>query len=167
MRPVFSVFIVTVALFALAGSAQAQSSAPKVRLTMIGGYTGFIDEDLINHGIFGGGAEWLVTPRIAVGPEVLYMVGPGSDRDLFVLGVARFGILPFTRRVAPFATAGGGFSVHSDRFVNETFRSSEGAFVFGGGLRAAVSPRVYVAPEFTAGWEPHIRFSVNVGIRLP
>ncbi|MQA28379.1 MAG: hypothetical protein GEU82_00870 [Luteitalea sp.] len=150
----------------LAASAGAQSRPPTARVTLTGGYAGFVDDSWINHQVVGGGAEWVVTPRIAVGPELLYMIGPRVDRDLFVLGMARFGILPFSRRVVPVAIAGGGFMVHSDRFNGRTFRSAEGAFVFGGGARVGVTPNVYVTPELTMGWEPHVRASVNVGITL-
>jgi hypothetical protein len=153
-------------LGAFAGTAEAQSEAPTANVTFTGGYVGFVDESLINHVVIGGGVEWVLTPRVAIGPEVLYMVGPESDRDLFVLGVARFGILPFSRPVVPFATVGGGFMAHWDRFGSQTFSSSEGAFVFGGGVRVAVTRNVYVAPEFTVGWELHMRASANVGIRL-
>lgn len=147
-----------------ASLARAQTPLAVPNLTLTGGYAAFVDEGRIDHGVVGGGAEWVLTRHIAVGPEVLYMVGPDSDRDLFVLGVARLGVLPLTSPVAPFITAGAGLMRHSDTFVGGTFSSTEGAFVFGGGVRARLSSRVYVAPEFTLGWEPHLRFSVNVGI---
>jgi len=144
----------------------AQTSAVP-NLTFSGGWAGFVDDGRIDHGAFGGGLEWVLTPRIAIGPEVLYMVGPDDDRDLFVLGVARIGILPLRSRVAPFVTAGGGSMTHSDTFYGgQAYSSTEGAFIAGGGVRINASPRVYIAPEFTIGWEPHIRASVTVGIRL-
>jgi hypothetical protein len=144
----------------------AQTSAVP-NLTFSGGWAGFVDDGRIDHGAFGGGLEWVLTPRIAIGPEVLYMVGPDDDRDLFVLGVARIGILPLRSRVAPFVTAGGGSMTHSDTFYGgQSYSSTEGAFIAGGGVRINASPRVYIAPEFTIGWEPHIRASVTVGIRL-
>lgn len=135
-------------------------------LTVGGGWAGFADEGLINHGAFGVGAEWVPARHISVGPELLYMVGPRDDRDLFLLGVARIGILPLAARVAPFVTAGGGMMTHFSRFGTESYNSTEGAFIFGGGVRFNASPRVFVAPEFTMGWEPHMRVSVSVGIRL-
>jgi hypothetical protein len=158
--------VLVISLSTIAQTAEAQSRPPTASVILTAGYAGFVDESPINHGVVGGGTEWVLTPRIAVGPDLLYMIGPGSDRDLFVLGVARFGILPFSRRVVPFAMAGGGLMTHWDRFNGKTFRSSEGSFVFGGGLRVGVTPNVYVAPEFAIGWEPHVRASVNVGIRL-
>ena len=84
-----------------------------------------------------------------------------------LLGVARVGILSLRSRVAPFVTVGGGLMTHSTRFGNESFSSTEGGFLFGGGGRINASSRVFVAPEFTMGWEPHMRVSVTVGIRLP
>lgn len=144
----------------------AQPSATP-NLTLSGGWAGFADDALINHGAFGAGAEWVPASHLSLGPEVLYMIGPGDDRDLFLLGVARVGIRPLKSRVAPFVTVGGGMMVHSDRFAGETYRSTEGAFIVGGGARFNASPDVLVAPEFTMGWEPHMRVSVTIGIRLP
>ena len=82
-----------------------------------------------------GGLEWVPTRHIAVGPEMLYMRGPGDDRDLFLVGVARFGILPLRSRVAPFVTAGGGgMMTHSDDYGGMSYSSTEGAFILGGGV---------------------------------
>jgi hypothetical protein len=150
---------------ALPAAAQAPSAVPN--LTFTGGYAAFVDDGRIDHGAFGAGAEWVVTRHIALGPEVLYMVGPDSDRDLFVVAVARIGILPFTSPVSPFVTAGAGLLRHSDDIYGQSFSSNEGAFIVGGGVRIAASPRVFIAPEFTLGWEPHMRVSVNVGVSLP
>jgi hypothetical protein len=145
--------------------ARAQSAAVPA-VTVGGGWAGFADEGLINHGVFGAGAEWVPAQRLSIGPELLYMIGPRDDRDLFLLGVARIGILPLQSRVAPFVTLGGGMMTHFSRFGAESFSSTEGAFIFGGGVRFNASPRVFVAPEFTLGWEPHMRVAINVGIRL-
>lgn len=152
--------------FLLPGTTSAQPSGVPT-LTVSGGWAGFVDDGRIDHGAFGGGLEWVLTPHIAIGPEVLYMIGPDDDRDLFVLGVARIGILPLRSRVAPFVTVGGGSMTHSDTFYGgQSYSSTEGGFIAGGGVRINASPRVFIAPEFTLGWEPHIRASVTVGIRL-
>jgi hypothetical protein len=152
-------------LLVISGPAQAQPAAAP-SLTVGGGWAGFADEGLIDHGAFGAGVEWVPTRHLSVGPELLYMVGPGDDRDLFLLGVARIGILPLQSRVAPFVTLGAGMMTNFSRFGAESFSSTEGAFIVGGGARFNASPRVFVAPEFTIGWEPHVRVSVSVGIRL-
>lgn len=144
----------------------AQPSAVP-NLMFSGGWAGFVDDGRIDHGAFGGGLEWVLTPRIAIGPEILSMIGPDDDRDLFVLGVARIGVLPLGSKVAPFVTLGGGSMTHSDTFYGgQSYSSTEGAFIAGGGVRINASPRVFIAPEFTLGWEPHMRASVTVGIRL-
>lgn len=154
-------------LIVASASARAQPAANRANVTFGGGYAGFLDDAVINHGVAGAGAEWVLAPRLAVGPEVLYMVGPDSDRDVFVLGVVRVGIRPFSTAVAPYVVAGGGLMRHSNRFGGRSFSSTEGAFIVGGGVRVRASDRVFVAPELTVGWEPHVRASVNVGIALP
>ena len=158
--------IAIILLLVLPAVARAQSAAVPA-LTFTGGWTGFADEGLINHAAFGVGAEWVPTAHLSVGPELLYMVGPGSDRDLMLLGVARVGILALRSRVSPFVTAGGGMMRHTDRFGSDSYSSTEGGLIFGGGVRINPSPRVFIAPEFTMGWEPHMRVSVTVGVRFP
>lgn len=157
---------VVVIVGATTRNAEAQLSPARASVTVTGGVAGFVDESAIRHTVVGAGATWLLHSHIAVGPEFLYMIGPGSDRDLFVLAVARFAILPFERRIVPMAVVGGGLMTHSDRFGSTAFRSSEGALVLGGGLRVNATRSVYIAPELTIGWEPHLRASVNVGIML-
>jgi hypothetical protein len=126
--------IAIAAILCITVSASAQTTSSGANVTFVGGYAGFLDDAIINHGVAGAGAEWVFTPRLAVGPEVLYMIGPDSDRDLFVLGVARFGIRPFSTAVAPYVVAGGGLMRHSNRFGGRSFSSTEGAFIVGGGV---------------------------------
>ena len=165
VRPVVALLVATLCLMSAAARAESPAAVPA--FTFTAGRADFADDGRIPHGVFGGGVEWVATRHIAVGPEVLYMIGPGDDRDLFVLGVARIGILPLHRRVAPFVTGGAGMMTHSNRYGGQPFSSVEGAFIFGGGVRINATPRVYIAPEFTMGWEPHLRVSVTAGIRIP
>ena len=146
---------------------RAQTSAAIPAVTGTAGHADFLDEGRLGHSTFGGGLEWVLTRHIAVGPEILYMRGPGDDRDMFLVGVARFGILPLRSRVAPFVTAGGGWMIHSDDYAGMSYSSTEGAFILGGGVRINATSHVFIAPEFTIGWEPHMRYSVTVGIRFP
>jgi opacity protein-like surface antigen len=160
--------VIAASLIALAPlSAAAQHAGPVSHVTVAGGYAGFIDDATIGHGVVGVGAGWVVAPRLAIGPELLYMIGPDNDRDLFVLGVARIGLRRFREPVVPFLTVGGGLMRHSDRFNGVSFSGTEGAFIAGGGVRLDLSPRVYIAPEFAIGWEPHWRASLSVGVALP
>lgn len=166
MRAGIAVVAVATALRLLAPAVVAAQSAATPDLTLAIGHADFLDDGRIGHTSFGVGAEWVVVPRLTIGPEVLYMVGPGDDRDTFVLGVARIGVLPFSSRVVPFFTIGAGLMTHRDRFGSQSYSSTEGAWIGGGGVRFNATSRIFIAPEFTVGWEPHIRASVSVGIRL-
>lgn len=151
-----------ITMLAPAAYAQAQQTAA---VEGIGGYAGFLDESVMHHSVLGGAARVYLLPRVAVGPELVYMKGPGDDRDLVLTGNVTFDFLSGPR-VTPFLVAGGGIFRHSDRFGAMTFSSTEGSFTSGGGVRIPIGERLYVAPEFRIGWEPHYRVSVAVGWRF-
>jgi hypothetical protein len=130
------------------------------------GYAGFVDDYMIPHAAFGGAARWYLLPRVAVGPELVYMIGPGEDRDRVLTGNVTFDFLAGPRAATPFLVAGGGIFSHTSKFGDLSVTSAEGSFTAGGGVRIAVGDRLYVAPEFRIGWEPHFRVSVAVGWRL-
>lgn len=132
------------------------------------GWAGFVDEGLVHHSVVGGAARFYLTPRLAVGPELAYMVGPGDDRDLFITGNLTFDVLrPAPSRAAtPYLVAGGGLFRHTNRLLVGTFSSNEGAFTAGAGVRVMLGERAYLAPEVRAGWETHVRLTVAVGVRL-
>jgi opacity protein-like surface antigen len=158
-----------VALAALALPVEARAQGrPAPAVEFAAGWAGFADEGVVHHSAWGGAARFNLTPRIGIGPELVYMVGPGSDRDLFLTGNLTFDVLAPSpsRAVSPFVVVGGGLFRHSDRFVNETYSSTEGAFTAGGGLRIRLGDRAYIAPEARVGWETHIRLTVAVGVRL-
>src|SRR5689334_23637562 len=66
------------------GALAQPAPAPSLEATV--GHAGFVDDATISHLVVGGQARWPVTPRLSIGPEITYMKGPGSDRDLFVTG---------------------------------------------------------------------------------
>ncbi len=165
MYPSRVVFLTALlALIPLAAAAQGTKPTPAVEIT--GGYAGFVDDATISHRVMGGALRFHLSPRVSVGPELQYMIGPGTDRDLILTGNITFDLLPPSRKVTPFLVAGGGLFHHSDSFGGRTFSSSEGAFTAGGGVRAWVTDRVYVASEFRLGWELHARVSGTVGIAI-
>jgi hypothetical protein len=131
---------------------------------------GFVDDAMIDHAAFGGAARVYLTPRVAIGPEVAYLQGPGPDRDLMVTGNLTFDVLGPRNgrpsRVTPFLTVGGGYERHSDRFGPITFSSSEGAFTGGGGVRVWLSDRAFAVVEARMGWEPHFRVTGGIGVAL-
>ena len=150
-------------------NARAQTRpAPVVEVT--GGGAGFLDDSVLKHALVGAGARIYLWPRLSVGPELTYMVGPGSDRDLFVTGNVMFDVLSPTasgpRRVTPFLLAGGGLFRHADTFQSGPYTSTEGTFTLGLGLRAWVSRRTFVAVDARIGWEPHVRLAATVGLAL-
>ena len=155
-----------------AGNALAQSNdiRPAPAVEFLVGYAGFVDDATIDHAIVGAAGRVYLTPRVAVGPEFVYMRGPDSDRDLFLTGNLTFDVLPpragRPRRVTPFLVAGGGFFQHSDRFGSSTFTSYEGAFTAGGGVRGWITKRVYALADVRFGWELHARVNAGVGIGL-
>ena len=172
----------TLAVFALAAallpeSALAQApTGPVGALELTAGHAGFVDDATRHHSVFGGSARYYLGPRISIGPEVVYMRGPGGDRDLFVTGNVTFDLagrsertgpteVPYGRppRVIPFVVVGAGLMRHSDRFGATTYPSSEGALTGGGGVRGRITDRVFVAGEFRLGWELHARTTATVG----
>ena len=86
----------------------------------------------------GAGARISLTPRISVGPEFAYMVGPDADRDIFVLGSMWIDLLrpgP-ARPVAPYVVFGGGYMSHRDELGRGPYPwKHEGSFTAGGGAR--------------------------------
>ena len=161
---------VILVLTAGAASAQTLDARPAPALEFLAGYAGFVDDATIDHSIVGAAARVYLTPRLAVGPELVYMRGPNSDRDLFLTGNLTFDVLPprngRPRRVSPFLVVGGGFFQHSDRFGALDFTSYEGAFTAGGGVRGWISDRVYAFGDVRFGWELHARVNAGVGVAL-
>lgn len=147
-------------------AAQSTDLLPAPALEFTGGYAGFVDDAVINHGLVGAALRYHLSPRISVGPEIQYMIGPNSDRDLILTGNVTFDVTPPASKVTPFLVAGGGLFRHSNNFGGRSFSSSEGAFTAGGGVRSWVNDRVYVAGEARLGWELHWRFSGTVGVAL-
>src|SRR5262245_17577526 len=149
--------LLSLALALTAGNAFAQSTdvRPGPAVEFLAGYAGFVDDATIDHTIFGAAARVYLTPRVAVGPEFVYMRGPNEDRDLYLTGNLTFDVLPprngVPRRVTPFLVAGGGFFQHSDRVGAFDFTSYEGAFTAGGGVRGWISRRVYVLGDVRTG----------------
>ncbi len=164
--------LLSLALLLTAGNALAQSTdaRPAPALEFLAGYAGFVDDATIDHAIVGAAGRVYLTPRVAVGPEFVYMRGPGSDRDLFLTGNLTFDVLSprdgRPRRVTPFLVAGGGFFQHSDRFGAFDFTSYEGAFTAGGGVRGWITDRVYVSGDVRFGWELHARVNAGIGMGL-
>ena len=134
------------------------------------GWAGFPDNSINHHGVLGGGTRFYFTPRLALGPEVVYMRGPGTDRDFMLTGNLTFDFLRSGTtgppRLNPYLVASGGLFQHRDGLRGGTFTSNEGAFTLGGGLRVFLTDKFYIAPEVRVGWELHFRSTLAVGFRF-
>ena len=133
------------------------------------GWVGFADDSVVSEGLVGGSARFYLSPRIAVGPEVVYIAGQNHSH-LMVTGNLTWDVLAPAggrpRRVTPFLVAGGGLFQTRQSFPRGTFTSGEGAFTAGGGLRTAVGDRTTVGVDARIGWELHLRVNGFVGARL-
>jgi hypothetical protein len=156
---------------AAAAHAQVAPGRPAPAVELTGGFAGFVDDTPIGHAVMGAAVRIPLTTRVSIGPEVAFMRGPGSDRNLFVTGNLTVDLLwadgERPRRVAPFLVVGGGFFRHSELLGSTPFSCMEGAVTAGGGVRVWISSRVYTTAEVRVGWEPHTRFTGTVGIALP
>jgi hypothetical protein len=164
-------FVLTVLAFGFTPSFAEVSAAqerPRPVIDLSGGWAGFPDESTIGHSMGGGSARFYLTPRLSVGPELVYMIGPGTDRDLFVTGnvIYEWPMLVSGRspRVMPFVLASGGYMRHRNRFG--AFVAHTGAVVGGGGVRVRITDRVSAGPDLRFGLELHLRVggTVTIGI---
>jgi hypothetical protein len=154
----------------LAGAGEARAQEPHaIAIEGTVGWAGFVDDATIHHAVYGAGARISLTPRISVGPEFAYMVGPDTDRDLFLLGSIWIDLVaPGSGPVAPYVVFGGGYMGHHDERGRGPFPwSHEGSFTAGGGARVRVSDRVYVGGDVRLGWELHLRATGHVGVTWP
>lgn len=123
---------------------------------------------LIGHTVVGGAFRYSLGRRVSIGPEVVYMAGPGRDTDVFVTGNVTVDFLvpadgPRPGTVSPYVVAGAGFLVQRSRFGPEGFSNTEGAVTGGAGVRVWITERVYAVGEYRAGWEPHTRVDGGIG----
>ena len=154
---IFSVLV----LLGFATSTIAQETPSRLAVDFSGGQAAFADEIPVGHFTIGGGVRWSLTPKFSVGPEVVFMRGPGEDRDVFLTGKVIVDFMP-GRLVSPYFVADAGAMLHGDQFPRGPYWSSEGAVSAGGGLRINLSPRVSIAPELRLGWESHMRIGALV-----
>lgn len=153
---------------AIATPAVAQDRPP-ASIDIAAGWVGFADDGIVSETMFGGAARWYVSPRVGLGPEALYIAG--KNHSHFVLtGNVTFDLLRpangGARLVTPFVVIGGGLYQTSESFPSGPYRSNEGAFTAGGGVRIAASDRVTLGVDTRIGWEPHLRVNGFVGINL-
>ena len=154
----------------VAGSGDAQAQSPRgVAVEATAGWAGFVDDATIEQSVFGVAARVPLGHRLSLGPEIVHMIGPNTDRNTFVLGSLwiDLGPTPETARVVPYVVLGAGYMHHSHRFPSGRFASGEGSFTAGGGARVRVTDRIYVGGDARIGWELHLRTTAHVGVTWP
>ena len=152
----------------LTGVAAAQDRLSPI-LDLSAGWVGFGDDGIVSEGMVGAAGRFYVSPRVAIGPELLYISGENHSH-LVLTGNLTFDFLaPRAGRppaVTPFLVVGGGMFQTRESSGAQDFTHTEGAFTAGGGVRAAVSDRVTVGVDARLGWEAHFRINGLVGVRL-
>jgi hypothetical protein len=83
-RTTWSWFQTAAVLVAAASPAAGQQRSPVIEA--LGGWAGFLDDATIHHAVIGGSVRVSLTPRLSVGPEVVYLIGPNTARELYVTG---------------------------------------------------------------------------------
>ena len=138
---------------------------PAVDLTAA--WIGFADDGVVSEPGFGGALRWYVSPRIAIGPELIYIRGD-SHSHLALTGNLTWDVLPQAThpKATPFLIAGAGMFQTHEEFFDDAFTSKEGAFTAGGGIRSQVTDRVGVGVDARVGWELHVRIGGFVAIGL-
>lgn len=167
MRMRWTLFVIGM-LLASPGVALAQQR-PSAAIDLEGGWVGFADDGIVGEALVGGAGRWYVSPRIAIGPELVYLSG-SNHSHLVLTGNLTIDLRrPINRQprvITPFIVVGGGLFQTREEFFGVSFRSNEGAFTAGGGVRVAAGDRVTVGIDARFGWEPHIRLTGLVGIRV-
>jgi hypothetical protein len=164
MRITLLVAMTVTGLAAAPAGAQAQRPAPVLEVS--GAHAVFLDDDPIEHAALGGSVRWHLTSRVSVGPEITYLIGPGTDRDLLVTGNVTVDLRDprgaAWARFVPYVLVGAGLFRHSERFGRERYTSQEPGATAGVGVRFRLTPYLWLAPELRLGWEPHIRIGATV-----
>jgi hypothetical protein len=141
-------------------TARAGSTAAEVSFN----YVAFYDDAVIDHQGVAGGMRVHLTPRLSVGPELAYLIGPRDDRDVVLTGnltidfrKPRIGV---AGRVEPYAVVGAGILSHT----SNNWTGVSPFVAWGGGARVWLGRKVYAASDVRLGFSPHIRVSGTIGI---
>jgi len=141
--------------------------APVVEIAA--GWLSFPDDGVVREAMVGGAARWYVSPRLGIGPEISYISGRNHSHFIATGNLTWDILSPASGRprpVTPFLVAGGGLYQTREQFLVGPYRSGEGAFTAGGGIRARVGDRVTAGVDARIGWELHLRVNGLVGVRL-
>jgi hypothetical protein len=163
LRTFVTASVLTVAGIVVPTTAAAQDR-PAPALDAHTAWFGFADDGVVSEAGFGAAFRWYVHPRIAIGPEAIYI--QGDNHHHFVLTGNLTVDLLSGRALEPFIVVGGGMFQTHESFFDDAVTSTEGAFTAGGGVRGRVSDRVSIGLDARVGWETHIRVGGVVSVRL-
>ena len=154
-------FVIALA-FALPSAIASAQEAHSRAIEFTAGALMFPDDGTVTEGMLGASARYYVSPRVAIGPEVLFVQGDNHSH-IIATGNVTFDFVSQAAgqrpAIIPFADVGGGMFQTRDRRPRGGFTSSEGAFTAGGGVRGFVNERMSVGAEARIGWELHLRFN--------
>ena len=146
--------------------ANPTGSRRSVEVKAVGGYGGFIDEEMIDHGVVGGAVRVPLTERLGLEGEVLYLRGPDGDHDWLVMPSVAFDL----RRggtVVPYLVGGVGWLRTTMQVGTGPYTSNSWTGSGGAGVRLNLGQGAFVAFEGRLGSEPLTRATVAFGWRLP
>ena len=151
-------------LCAVLAAPVAAEARRQVAIDLSAAWVGFADDGVVSETLVGGAARWHLSPKVSIGPELVYI--QGENHSHFVItGNVTFDFNP-DGPVEPFVVIGGGMFQTHETFFDDAVTSTEGAFTAGGGIRGRLSERVSVGFDVRVGWETHIRAGGVVSIRL-
>ena len=155
------------ALLTTVGSPARAEERPAPAVDLGAAWVGFADDGIASEPAFAGAFRWYVSPRLAVGPEVLYTHGDHHSH-LALTGNVTWDLLSEGRRprVIPFVVVGAGLFQTHETFFDDAVTSSEGAFTAGGGIRMRIGDRFGAGVDARVGWETHMRIGGFAAIRL-
>lgn len=158
-------FVMTVALFGSVVDYAIAQDRPAPHLDLSAGWVGFADDGIVSEGLVGAAARFYVSPRLSLGPELVYLNGPNHSH-LVITGNVTWDLPVPSEAAVPFVVAGGGLFQTRQNFPSGPFTSSEGAFTAGGGVRVPAGDRVMIGVDTRIGWELHVRVNGVVSVRL-
>ena len=147
----------------------------RVAVEFVTGHAGYVDEVWDNRATAGALVRVSLTPRLAIGPEVIAQRGANDDHEWLVTGTATYDLVDATypgRRVVPFIVVGAGLARRSSLvgqgpgtvglvpYVTHEFTTSGGV-----GVRMAITRQFFLSGDARLGWEPERRVTISVGWR--
>ena len=141
--------------------AHARQNRPEDSVQIRGLFGGAAFFGAETHKAMGASADFRLARGLRLGPEVIYHIGPGRDRDITSTLLVSYDFRRL-KRVTPFITGGVGLLHHMEGQWSWNSSTIGG----GGGVKVAISRRLFVAGEVRAGWEPFGRAMGGLGYRF-